>query len=83
MLVDLSAGPAPLAANLEEVDRVAVLGRDGVRVADDVEDLWVESDVEVLLLNKPLVTFVDSRPDPLGEVHADHGVADVDDPLES
>ena len=82
MQVDFSPSPAPFAANLEKVHRIAVLRRDGIWVLNDFKDLRGNLNVEVLFLYQLFMTSFNLFSDPLREFLANHRVADVDDPLD-
>ena len=81
MLVDLGSGPAPLGTDLEECGRGALLRGDGVGGPDDCENLRIDLHVHVSLLGHAVVAGAHAALDPVGEVTANDGVADVEDPL--
>ena len=50
---------ASLGPNLEQVSRVAFLGRHSCRVLDDVHYLWVNLDVHIMPLSKRIISELD------------------------
>ena len=77
VLVDLCSCPAPLGADLEQVDRVAFLRGDGRRIADDLQYLRVDANVHVLPLCKLIMSPIDPLSDELGKRPAYDEVTDI------
>ena len=81
VLFHLGTSASTLAADLIEIGRVALLGRDGDGVVDEGKDLRIYLRVEILELNQLYVARLDLIADEVREVFADHGEANVQDPL--
>ena len=80
-LLHLGPRAPPLGADLEQVRRAALRGRDRVAGLDDGEHLGVDRDVEVAALGQPFVALEDLGLHEGGDVLADDGVAHVEEPL--
>ena len=81
-LHNLRPRPAALAADLEEVRRAACLGRQRARVLDDLQNLWIDGNVDVIAVCQPLVSVIYSVANELREIVSDYRVGDVQNPLD-
>ena len=79
--VDFGSGSPSFIAYLEHHTRRAFLCGDGGGVFDDVENLWINLNVEVLSLSQGLVTRINSFSNKVGKRFPNHGVNHVQDPL--
>ena len=81
-LLHLGPGTLALARRLHQHGGAALLRGHGGGGGDDGGDLGVDVEVEVALAGDVVVAGLDLLADPVAEVGADDGEADVGDPLD-